>query len=289
MKKIINKTLLGVIATIVTISIILVSCEKGESEVSNLNKVKSNVSTTTKILEGITYGDICSATQKHNQYIEEFAQIIDLQDDNYQEEIIKCISKASMDNASIEIRQQILTELESRNFIPISDFEYINNLNNYSDIIKKDRVIQLISIIEPYDFENLDFDMFSNKVDSIQNMAFDDLCNYDLLAVLAYTEQLRASFYCWMPKELGGSGIGYNLFERGFSSVSKAKTDDVDPWVKAVGEAALADGKSFSMSCLIIAFTGGTGLGPAAIAAALTSAEAGISTYIKEKKETDKD
>lgn len=70
---------------------------------------------------------------------------------------------------------------------------------------------------------------------------------------------------------------------------NELKTDDVDPWVKAVGEAALADGKSFSMSCLIIAFTGGTGLGPAAIAAALTSAEAGISTYIKEKKETDKD
>ena len=194
-----------------------------------------------------------------------------------------------MDNASPEIRQQILTELTSRDFVPISDSEFIYNLNDYKDITEKDRVIQLVSIIKPVDFENLNFDKFSDKVDSIQNLAFNDLCNYDLLAVLSYTEQLRASYYCWMPKELGGSGVGYNLFECGFSSVSKAKDDDVDPWVRAVGEAAIADGKSFSMSCLIIAFTGGTGLGPAAIVAGLTSLEAGISTYIREKNVTDND
>ena len=262
---------------------IFASCNKDENDTTIPVNNKKNISPDLEIVKGFTYSDILTLTSLHNEFCEEFSQIFDLGNGTIAQEMERCFTEAPLDGISKSEREKIINCFRERDFAPFSSEELTKWILENQNIKDKENVLKIIFSISEEELDSSTYVSFSSIVDSLQTDAYNKLSGYDLLAVITFLEQAKASYYFWMPNEIGGSGTGYSQIVSSFMQNSKGNTThQPSKWWKAAASATLSDAKAATVASYVVAFSGGTGLGAAAAGVAGSSLLDGIITLLSE-------
>lgn len=260
-----------------------VSCNKDNEATFSSNNPNKSMPSNTEIVNGFTYADVLYLTSLHNEFCEEYANIFDLSRGTVEEEMERCITEAILDGLGETERKNIIDSFRQHEFIPFSTEDLALWILENKDIKDKRTVSDFVFSISEGDLDSSTYVSFSRMVDSLQTDACRILSGYDLLAVITYMEQAKASYYYWMPEEAGGSGLGYSHIVSNFTPKTKGNNaQQPSKWWKAAASASLSDAKAATVASYVVAFSGGTGLGAAAAGVAGSSLLDGVITLLSE-------
>ena len=278
---------LNAIAIIITGIFTFAGCEKEKS--TDIRPVTAEYKITEFSTDEVTFAKIENLAEKHNQYLDEILANYNLDNDDYQSEIINNIMNANLDNATIEQKEQICSTMMERGYTPT--FEDMETAIGQCDALNnKTEILHFINALLSETLKCSSFEEISNEITSMQNAANEIFNDSDIIFCLSYSELLRKSMYYWLPEELGGNGFGYSILC--YSTPPKpGSQNDAHKKVSVAGEAAIADCSALAISMTYVGISGlfnpvigaGTLVG-AAVESAASSAFTAAVTALKNHK-----
>lgn len=295
--KIINIKTVAFIATIIILAsaFVFVGCKK--EDLVNQNNTEKKVEKGRKcnddIMRGVTFEDIETLADKHNQYLNDIFVDFDFESNDYKEELLRNVKLADLDGASEEQKQSLCKKIIKNNFT-FSTFKDVKAAIKSSDSLefKHDIIFLLQRMNDIVQEDNITYNILSKKIDDIQTDAYAMLTYNDLLFTLATTEVFRKSAYYWFPSEAGGSGEGEAiLFGSNNSGSSNSSSATTKNNVKIAAQVAMADATSIATGFTVLGFVAAFcppatigGLIEVAAEGAMSSAIAGIYEVAKNHK-----
>ena len=275
------------VALILTGIFIFAGCEKEEN--TDIRPVTAEYEVTEFGTDEVTFAKIENLAEKHNQYLDEILANYNLDNDDYQSEIINNIMNANLDNATIEQKEQICSTMMERGFTPTFE-EMETAIGQCNALNNKTEILHFINALLSETLKCSSFEEISNEITSMQNAAYGIFNDYDIIFYLSYSELLRKSMYYWLPEELGGNGFGYSILCYS-TSPEPGSQNDTHKKVSVAGEAAIADCSSLAISMTYVGFSalfnpviGAGALIGAAAESAISSACTAAVTALKNHK-----
>ncbi len=255
------------------------SCKEKESD-SQFIEQKAGSETT------ISYEDIVTMANQHNEYLNDIFVNFNFKCEDYYKELEANILNTNFGGASMEQKEYLCTFFRDKNYVLESMEDVVIAIENCKNIHDKNLVIEFITAIDTNTFEEaVGYSGISSKIDILQDIAYHNLKDDDLIFVLSYTELLRKSSYYWLPEDLGGDGYGFTVL-----CGNKYEKKKPSKGVRVAGAAALADAESLAIGMTVTGIVGFFfppatvgGLVATVGGAAATSAYAAVKEALKKK------